>query len=386
MRRSFSLFAALLVAAVPALAEEFRPGLRPGMSWTFEYEAKVNLTTQATANGAPQPPQTMVVTSFFGGLAEVLEAKEGIPTVLKLTIEAKSGYSQGAALQPFSVSGKTVTLKRQPDNSIAHDFQGQLNEDELYSLLNMLASETYWLPKQPASAGQSWEVNAGLIARIYGLSEAQNPVARCTLRSCNADIAEVEIATDMQQQSPNGPMTLRLQGKGIIDRPMGRMAVVQMEGQFNLQLQGQQQDPFGNVVNIAGTVSGPATFRMASQPRGAGGPPPVNPPALPPSNPPVFPPVNPPANPPPGNPLAATDPIPGTYKSDALTIEIRKAADGYEGTIRMGANAFPMKARAEGGKLSGTFESQGSAYPFSATVEGNRMTFVTEGTTYNLTK
>ncbi|MBI2191915.1 MAG: hypothetical protein HYU36_08025 [Planctomycetes bacterium] len=89
---------------------------------------------------------------------------------------------------------------------------------------------------------------------------------------------------------------------------------------------------------------------------------------------------------PPLNPLAGGGRFAGLFLSDELAVEIKVAPGGYAGSIRLGDQAFTLKAREVGGTLEGGFQSQGHDFSFQATLKDRTLTFTTEGTTYTLQK
>lgn len=78
-----------------------------------------------------------------------------------------------------------------------------------------------------------------------------------------------------------------------------------------------------------------------------------------------------PANPlVPVNPLAAPsyDPWLGEFEGNNLTVMIEKAEEGYQGTIKLGEQSFPLKAQVDSDLLLGQFESAGALFDFEASL------------------
>ncbi len=77
----------------------------------------------------------------------------------------------------------------------------------------------------------------------------------------------------------------------------------------------------------------------------------------------------------------------GKYKDETLKIEVTAdGPDAYSGVITLADNQFPLKAKAQDGKLQGAFTSDGNEFPFTATMEDGRMKLVTERATYRLSR
>jgi len=85
------------------------------------------------------------------------------------------------------------------------------------------------------------------------------------------------------------------------------------------------------------------------------------------------------------NPLALLgDPFSGTFQNDQLKIELALKGAEHSGTIQIGGQSLPVKAKAAAGKLAGTFESGGQTYTFQATRSGSQITLITDGVTHVL--
>lgn len=72
----------------------------------------------------------------------------------------------------------------------------------------------------------------------------------------------------------------------------------------------------------------------------------------------------------------------GTFQGENLSVEIAPAGPGYAGTIHLGRQQFPFKAREQDGALHGTFTSNSGAFDFTATIQGQTLTLVTGGKSY----
>ncbi len=85
-------------------------------------------------------------------------------------------------------------------------------------------------------------------------------------------------------------------------------------------------------------------------------------------------------------PAPASANFAGTFKDDTLTLESKAEGAGYSGAIKLAGQNFKFTAVAKEGTLRGDFESPDGKFPFEASLEGRVLKFVTEGTTYTLTK
>ncbi|MFN0105786.1 MAG: hypothetical protein ACKV2U_27325 [Bryobacteraceae bacterium] len=85
------------------------------------------------------------------------------------------------------------------------------------------------------------------------------------------------------------------------------------------------------------------------------------------------------------NPLAVpSDPFSGTFQNERMKLDLAVNGAGYSGVILLGGKSLPVKAKAEGGKLTGTFYSQGQTYAFQATRGGSQLSLITDGVTHVL--
>lgn len=89
----------------------------------------------------------------------------------------------------------------------------------------------------------------------------------------------------------------------------------------------------------------------------------------------------------PQNPLArpAADPWAGKFEGEGLVLELRKAGDGWGGTITLGAQQFPVEVKAQGQGAAGTFRSEGVDYPLALAQQADgTVALETAGTLYAL--
>lgn len=89
------------------------------------------------------------------------------------------------------------------------------------------------------------------------------------------------------------------------------------------------------------------------------------------------------------NPLAPqvnTDLFSGDYEGQAFHLSLQAAEGGYQGTILMNGQTYPLEAALKGEQLLGSFSANGQSFAFEATLNGSTLTLVSEGTSYTLTK
>lgn len=81
----------------------------------------------------------------------------------------------------------------------------------------------------------------------------------------------------------------------------------------------------------------------------------------------------------------APDAFARRFHGDGIELVLKRAASGYEGTLRFGDSKYPVKARALGPTLKGSFHASGEDYEFSATLAGDRMTLTSDGRDFAMT-
>lgn len=66
----------------------------------------------------------------------------------------------------------------------------------------------------------------------------------------------------------------------------------------------------------------------------------------------------------------ADEPFDGTFRGEKLSVEIAPGGPGHVGTIHLGQQQFPFKAREQGGALRGTFTTRSGDFDFTAKLKG----------------
>jgi hypothetical protein len=92
-----------------------------------------------------------------------------------------------------------------------------------------------------------------------------------------------------------------------------------------------------------------------------------------------------------GRPAEEDSSLAGSYRDEEVTVEINAPTRSGDhlactGTVRLGADKFPLRAEVEEGRLKGTFQSQGQDFEFTGSIVGRILVFTTGGTTYRLTR
>ncbi len=88
-----------------------------------------------------------------------------------------------------------------------------------------------------------------------------------------------------------------------------------------------------------------------------------------------------------GNPLAGGgDPFVGSFAGESIALALQGGSGRYTGTLTFQGTGYPVNASASGNQLTGQFTVSGQTYGFDATLQGDRMTLVSGGNTYQLSR
>jgi hypothetical protein len=82
--------------------------------------------------------------------------------------------------------------------------------------------------------------------------------------------------------------------------------------------------------------------------------------------------------------LAQADRFSGTFSNDVFTLELRRDGAGYAGTIRAEGETMPVRAAADGDRLTGSFGAGGQTFRFEATRSAGGIVLVSGGDRYEL--
>ncbi len=399
LRWAWGLCIATAFCAQPLWGAEkvtLKLAIQPGQSWTFSQQRATRTDAKATSNGVVQPFTTTTNTTRSGKV-EVLSARDGKPTAMRITFDGNCADSMEMGGQPkqerqFPLAGQTVTVKQEADGSVSNDHQGQGDPAALNEANGMLSMSEALYPPAPVAVGQEWQADPQAVAREMELP-GPNDRAGMTLKLLSLKmvegrrVAEVKVSTAITTEH-NGIQTQMIaQGTSLIDVQTGRQNNIDLKGTLKLFGQQQGQGPNGEPVqyNIqgAGTMTMVGTTKLNGLDSVKGGndnePTPGN-------NSPSNPLTGGETNDGPANPLAGkSDPFLGRFSDGQLTLTLTATNGGYQGTVQLGEQTFPVTATATQNRLKGSFEASGSQFPFEATLDGT-LNFVTGGKTYVLKK
>lgn len=360
-----------------------KPRSQAGDRWAFDVTSSINQKGTVTANGQPEPIDQSAMQVRKGTL-EILAAQDCLPTTVrvKYDLDSKnSGTLAGQAAPPFSLVGRTITVRRGANGQITNDLAQQPDEPSQAELARLLDPDLSVYPRHPVAVGDEWDADSASLARQFQLGPDDKVSMKCTFRGVadfeGRQVAEIALIGQVTKHDEGFITTAtHLDGISRIDLATGQILDQDMTGKMSSHGT-RPADASGHnrvTVDAEGELKThqrltPITATAATP--GAGNPPMVASAPVPPSAPPAE------------NPLARHEAIlAGSYKGDELSADLASKDDHYEGTLTLHDKSFPLTAQAEANKLTGSFEASGSRFNFSATLDGDTLTLVSGGSTY----
>jgi hypothetical protein len=307
---------------------------------------------------------------------------------MRITFDASSEDSssfndQPAQPTPFVYAGKTITITRTSSGDVSDDFTDKADPSTIGELHSMLDEQAVFFPKQPVSIGDEWPGDPQALGRalqLAGTDRAGMTLKLLSVKDLNGrSTAEIKVSVVAMKAQGGIQSQLILQGTSLVDLQTGHAIKTNLAGTIKLNGQQSSTDPNGNAVTYQidgnGTItsSGSADFITGD----AGGAP---------ATPTVNVPTNVPTPAAPGaiNPLAPPASFTGKFASDTLTLDGADSNGDFQGSILLGQNKFPAKAKINAQSLDGTFEAGGNSFPFTANLDGDTVTLSSGGKTYTL--
>jgi hypothetical protein len=208
--RAFLLPLLLLCLAAAPQQYVLHENLHPGQSVKVEFDNHRTVHRISTKSGTSIPTnieyhQTMIAT------ATILAQTDGSATQMRLYIDPDSHDTQidkdGARHSGNSFAGKTVTIRRLTDGSVASDFPGPSDPTDLDNLNSFLDPDADFYPDHPVAVGDVWDASANL-ARHAELGPSDQLMAQCKLDSVTTthgeQLAQITCSCGTIFQEDNG--------------------------------------------------------------------------------------------------------------------------------------------------------------------------------------
>ena len=352
----------------------------PGEKYEFDAKNTMKEKGQITANGQVAQPIEQGFDQRRKGTIEVVAAENGMPTSLTITFDAESSNAGNMGQQQvpkFSLAGRTVHVAKK-DGIVSSDLGNEIDTPTVQEVANMLSPDTSIYPKQPVALNEDWEGDTPNLATQFQLAADDKITIKCKLLAIKDDngrqVADVGVSGQIVKHDQGFIETkITLGGVTRIDVATGQALTSDIVGKIAVRGSQQNAAPDGTPVNVAVTAEGelqsheiikivnggaalanPGGFNVGNNPA----------PAMPADNPLAH-----------GGDPAAT--FAGTFTGDSVSIALDGKADQYTGTLTVGDKKFPVKAKADNGKLAGNFESDGTKFDFTtASLDSGTLTFL----------
>ncbi len=378
------LLTMLLTCVIVLSAEKYdlRPHYREGQRWSFEQSGEMEQSSTMAAEGQQQNQMKQHIWQTRKGTLTVLVVRDGLPVSVRISFDkdCASSMEMGAQQQniPFPMAGQTITVSRNADGQIQHDFKGQVDPLALSELNGYLPTKDSY-PAQPVMIGDQWQPDITVMRQAQQLGPQDRLEITSRLLSVRDSggrkVAEVETTTSMSKRQGEMQMQSDMKGVSLVELATGNTLQAEVTGASSMQGTQQMPDYTGQQRTVRMNSQGSSQMRLVVTPQYESA---VN--ALPTHAAPFSDDIG-------GAPPVPDDkPFAGTFTDGHLTVTLNTAGGGYAGTIQLGEQKFALVGRVVNGRLEGSFESEGQKFAFTATLEGSVLTLTSDDRTYSLRK
>ena len=273
-----SLLAIIAGAALPSFAGvdetvSIRLKLESGQSWTFDQSYREQMKSTKSADGRSE---SIVIDNRYHrvGQVEVLEAKSGMPTSLRVGFgsecESVMEYNGQVKKVPFPFAGQTITLKRVDDGTIHTDVREPVDTGSMAILRQLFERDMALYPDKEVAVGAKWKADSTLVNQQLGTTGPKDTGAitmelleiKGTDGRRSAEVAiKIESAKDM------GGVVRKTDSAGtaLIDLSTGRVTKMSFKGPTSIA--GTADGPGPNVRStpIQWEGTGDSTFSVVSE-------------------------------------------------------------------------------------------------------------------------
>jgi|GEM_PF-1630589 hypothetical protein len=184
--RLWLALAALLCGGAAAAQEKyaFRENVKVAQKIPVELIAQSHDQTATTVGGQTTRSDTRSK-QVLKLMLTVLAVKDGSATEMRADVHPDSydTTQEGAAAEiktPCSFAGKSLTLRRRADESVANDFPGQADPTDLDNLNSALNPDQDFFPDHSVAIGDVWDVSEK-VAKHSNLGPLDQLMAQCRL-------------------------------------------------------------------------------------------------------------------------------------------------------------------------------------------------------------
>ncbi len=379
------LLLTMLLSHVMVLSAEkydLKPRYREGQRWSFEQNGEMEQSSTMTAEGQQQSQMQQRMRQTRKGTLTVLTVKDGLPASVRISFDKDCATSMEMGGQqqniPFSMAGQTITVSRNADGQIQHDFKGQADPMALAELNGYLPTKDSY-PAQPVTIGDQWQPDIARMRQAQQLGPQDRLEITSRLLSVRdaggRKVAEVETTTSMSKGQGEMQMQSDMKGVSLVELATGNTLQAQITGTSSMQGTRQMPDYTGQQKTVRMNSRGSSQMRLVVTPQYESAANAVPTHAAP------F-----------SDDIGGAPPVPsdksfaGTFTDGHLTITLNAAASGYTGSIQLDDQKFTLVGHVVSGRLEGSFESQGQKFAFTATLDGSVLTLTSDDRTYTLRK
>ncbi len=274
-----SVFAAILISAASVYAQDkvmLRLDVEPGQAWKFDRSYDEALNSRKSAGGQSYAMANKNHARRVGQI-EILAAKEGRPTSLRVTYgpdcETTAEANGRPQKIPFPFAGQTITVTREANGAITRSFRGQAEANALAELDQMLDPDVTLYPNKQVAVGEEWAAAADVVNRQFGVTGPSDS-AGMTLKLlavktvAGRPAAEIALATHATKDMGGVIRKTEAKGTALIEVRSGHVLRFNLTGTSTIAGTATGPGPNGRAVPIRWEGSGTMTQSLVSEPVG----------------------------------------------------------------------------------------------------------------------
>jgi hypothetical protein len=275
-RNILVIAASLAICGITAHADDkitLKLDVEPGQVWKFDRSYDEAMNSKAQANGQTQTDENKNHQQRTG-VIEVLTAKDGRPTSVKLTFGADCENSMASdsnqQKQQFAFAGQTMTVTRGNDGSVQTDFQGQADPNAMNEVKAVLDPDLSLYPDHAVAIGEEWKVNPEISHKQLGVN-GPNDTGDMTMKLLSVKDVNgrptAEIAVNSQASIDMHGVVRKTQatGSALVDVQTGHVMQFALKGTSNIAGTAKEQGNNGSQIEVRWDGDGTMTMSMVSQ-------------------------------------------------------------------------------------------------------------------------
>lgn len=159
-----------------------------------------------------------------------------------------------------SLDGKTVVLKRQGDKAIISVEKGVISAEDRADLVDVFSHSVSYVPKQPISVGEAWDVDAAGLRRAFGLEKGTaslQGVAAELVSFAGHPCIRIHYVGDFGGVLKDGKLNthITLEGDGFYALDLKRLLATKLKGPITMHSTADDAGP-----SVEGTITADETY------------------------------------------------------------------------------------------------------------------------------